>query len=182
MKTQDFVSLDFSSMGILNKTLIIILLIFIIPPCFPFLLFFLIFFLIILFIFIFFIKFIKDEKKCKKCNNICNAIHFQRDFENWTSGNNDIDKFIQDTQLSSHTIHEIRNALEWISYDRFYNIKYITNEKFYKVLRANWIDGYIEKWDNKNQKWERKDQKMFEVMKSLNDSINDDKLNEVYYY
>ena len=32
---------------------------------------------------------------CEKCNKICNAIHFQRNFKNWTSGNNDIDKYIQ---------------------------------------------------------------------------------------
>ncbi|PKK73486.1 hypothetical protein RhiirC2_775999 [Rhizophagus irregularis] len=40
-------------------------------------------------------------------------------FKNWTSGNNDhIDKFIKDTQLSAHTF--TFNALEWISYDKFY--------------------------------------------------------------
>jgi len=47
---------------------------------------------------------------CEVCNkeNIrsswckaCNAKHFQQDFEKWTSGNVDIDKFIQDTQLSA---------------------------------------------------------------------------------
>ena len=64
---------------------------------------------------------LKDE--CKKCNNICNAIHFQHNFINWTSGNDDIDRFVQDTQLSVHDNYEIfKKALEWISYDRFNNI------------------------------------------------------------
>ncbi|PKB91847.1 hypothetical protein RhiirA5_447300, partial [Rhizophagus irregularis] len=40
--------------------------------------------------------------KCKKCNKICNSIRFQQKFSDWTSGNDDIDKFIQNTQLSAH--------------------------------------------------------------------------------
>ncbi|RGB36389.1 hypothetical protein C1646_758206 [Rhizophagus diaphanus] len=41
-------------------------------------------------------------------------------------GNNDIDKFIQDTQLSAHS--DVREALEWIPYDRFHDIKYIAKD------------------------------------------------------
>src|SRR5947207_3611057 len=87
-----------------------------------------------------------NDKLCKICNCMCNAIHFQRNFDNWTSGNNEIDEFIQDTQLSAH--NNAGEALEWISYNRFYDIKYIAKGIVY---RANWIDGYIEKWDNKSQ-------------------------------
>src|SRR5579862_2142469 len=82
----------------------------------------------------------------------CNAKHFQQNFENWTSGNVDIDKFIQDTQLSARNCFK---KLEWIPYDRFRNIKYIAKGGFGKVYRANWIDGYILAWDNKNQNWWR---------------------------
>ncbi len=45
-------------------------------------------------------------KECNKENTgddwckTCNAKHFQQNFEKWTSGNVDIDKFIQDAQLS----------------------------------------------------------------------------------
>ena len=77
---------------------------------------------------------------CEKCNCVCNTIHFQRNFNNWTSGNNDIDKFIQDTQLSANRYN---NVLEWIPYDRFYDIEYIAKGGFGKVYRANWIDGPI---------------------------------------
>ncbi|RIA80951.1 kinase-like domain-containing protein [Glomus cerebriforme] len=52
----------------------------------------------------------------------CNAKHFQQNFKNWNSGNDDVNKFIQDSQLSAK---ESYNALEWIPYDRFYDIKYI---------------------------------------------------------
>jgi len=106
---------------------------------------------------------------CEKCYCVCNAMHFQQNFENWTSGNNVIDKFIQDVQLLAHDSYK---ALEWISYDRFYNIEYIAKGGFGKVYRANWIDGYIQDWDSKNQNWKREDQNEFVALKSLNNSIN----------
>ena len=93
---------------------------------------------------------------CKECNQentgynwckACNAKHFQQNFKNWTSGNVDIDKFIQDTQLSAYYY----SVLEWIPYDRFYDFKYIAKGEFGKVYKANWIDGQIKNWDNKNQ-------------------------------
>src|SRR5437773_785147 len=59
-----------------------------------------------------------DYKWCKACN----AKRFQQNFEKWTSGNVDIDKFIQHAQLSANYY---RRVLEWIPYDRFYDIEYI---------------------------------------------------------
>ena len=108
---------------------------------------------------------------CEKCNYICNAIHFQRNFENWTSGNSNIDKIIRDTQLSIH-YNISKKALEWIPFDKFYDIKYLAKGGFGKIYRANWIDGYIEYWDNTNRNWIRKDQNMFVILKSLNNTKN----------
>jgi hypothetical protein len=96
------------------------------------------------------------------------ALYFQRNFKNWTSNNNDIDKFIQNTQLSAHDDEKI--TLEWIPYDRFYNIKYIAKDRFGKIYRASWIDGCIDRWDDENQNWKRKDQNMYVTLKNLNDS------------
>ncbi|EXX68074.1 Tpk1p [Rhizophagus irregularis DAOM 197198w] len=112
-------------------------------------------------------------KNCEKCHDTCNAIHFQHNFENWTSGNDDINKFIQDTQLSVHDNYEVfKKALEWIPYDRLYDIKYITKGGFGKVYRANWIDGYIDsKWDG-YQKWKRINKNMIVALKSLDNSKN----------
>ncbi|RGB42332.1 hypothetical protein C1646_662318 [Rhizophagus diaphanus] len=107
---------------------------------------------------------------CKKCNEICNTTYFQRNFKRWTSGNNDIDKIIQDAQLSAH--ENARNALEWIPYDKFYNIKYIAKGGFGKVYKANWIDGRIWDWNDKNQNWERYGKNMVVALKSLNNSKN----------
>ena len=111
--------------------------------------------------------------QCKKCNYTCNAIHFQQNFGNWTSGNEDIDKFIQDTQLSTHSDSEVYNKpLEWIPYERFYDIRYITKRGFGKIYRANWIGGCIYEWDDENQNWKRNKNNMFVALKSLNNSKN----------
>ena len=91
------------------------------------------------------------HNKCKKCNYICIAIYFQQNFYNWTSGNKNIDKIIQDTQLSAHRNSK---AIEWIPYDRFCNIKYIEEGEY----RANWVDGNIIDWNNNNQNLEEDDQ------------------------
>ncbi|EXX51693.1 hypothetical protein RirG_259550 [Rhizophagus irregularis DAOM 197198w] len=113
------------------------------------------------------IKKLKIDKKCKKCKFKCNAIYFQQNFKNWTSGNKYIDKFIQDTQLSAH--YNTKEALEWIPYDRFYDIKYIEKKKMY---RANWIDGYIYEWDDENQNGRRNGENMSVGLVDLKNSNN----------
>jgi hypothetical protein len=109
---------------------------------------------------------LSDE--CKKCHRTCNTIHFQQNFESWTSGNDDIDKFIQDTQLSVH-YKSAREALELMPYDRFYDLEYIEKIGVYK---ANWFDGSINHWDNKNQNWQRTSQNEVVTLKSLNNTKN----------
>jgi hypothetical protein len=104
--------------------------------------------------------------KCKECNNICYAKHFQLNFLNWTSRNNDIDKFIQDTQLSSH--NNVKNVLEWIPNNKFINIKCITKSRY----RAKWIDGNIISWDSKTQSWKRENQNMIVELEELNNPRN----------
>ncbi|GES79307.1 kinase-like domain-containing protein [Rhizophagus clarus] len=106
---------------------------------------------------------------CKKCNYICNAIHFQQNFGSWTSYNDDIDKFIQNTQLLSHKSYEIFNALEWIPYDRFNNINYSIEKKIYK---ANWVEGYINEWNKYDQNWKRNNQNMLVILKIFNEPKN----------
>ncbi|RGB37711.1 kinase-like domain-containing protein, partial [Rhizophagus diaphanus] len=88
----------------------------------------------------------------------CNVERFRKNFNNWTSGNRDIDKFIQETQLSAK---QHFNILEWISYESFRDIKYIAKGGFGKVYRAKWKDGYIFMWDNKIQNWGRLQPNMF---------------------
>ncbi|RIA94189.1 kinase-like domain-containing protein [Glomus cerebriforme] len=69
--------------------------------------------------------------KCVECEQIytgqnwcqtCNSKRFQQNFDNWTSGNDYIDKFTQNNQLSAKSNLQL---LEWIPYDKFQNVEYI---------------------------------------------------------
>src|SRR5581483_4877518 len=107
---------------------------------------------------------------CKNCKSICNVMYFQQKFNEWTSDNDNIDKLIQETQLSAH--NNTDKALEWIPYQRFKNFNYIKKDEFGKVYKAKWIDGKISYWDVNNQSWNRKNPNMIVTLKSLNNSKN----------
>src|ERR1044072_3472456 len=68
----------------------------------------------------------------------CNSKHFQQEFNKWTSGNKEIDEFIQKFQLNATNLNEV---LEWIPYDRFENIEYLAEGGFGTVYKAEWING-----------------------------------------
>src|ERR1043165_3056489 len=86
-----------------------------------------------------------NHKNCSYCNKPfteelwCEECDPFRKIEGWTSGNNDIDKFIKDT------IYDARERgykfLEWVPFDRFEDIKQIGVGGFAKVYSATWIDG-----------------------------------------
>ncbi|RIA80469.1 kinase-like domain-containing protein [Glomus cerebriforme] len=123
-------------------------------------------------------------KECKQPNTgsfwcqSCNAKRFQQNFKNWTSGNSDVDKLIQESQLNAKTHYE---KLEWIEYNRFYDIEYITKGGFGKIYRAFWKDGLIEYWIYEINQWIRNEYNSKDVaLKSLNNSkdITSEFLNE----
>jgi len=76
------------------------------------------------------------------CQN-CSSKRFKQEFSKWTSGNEQIDKFIQDTQLKARNIDEI---IEWIPYNRLRNIQYLAKGGFSTFYKAIWLDGPIRKW------------------------------------
>ena len=107
----------------------------------------------------------------------CNAKRFKNNFKNWTSGNKNIDEFIQQSQLNA--VHCI-NFLEWIPFEKFQNITYITKGGFGKIYSAEWPKGFIRHWSIGNQKWDRyRNRKV--ALKSLDNSsdISSDFFNEV---
>jgi hypothetical protein len=139
-----------------------------------------------------------NENWCKECN----SKRFKQNFGNWTSGNECIDKFIQEAQINALNIWEL---LEWIPYTRLRNIEFLAQGGFSTIYRGFWLDGHIEHWDYEKQDWKRNTYKIDKqdynvndpkiknplksdekyvypvVIKSLNDSsnINEDFLNEV---
>ena len=124
-------------------------------------------------------------KECKQPNTryewcqSCNSKRFQQNFQNWTSGNHDVDELIQKTQLEAKSRDKI---LEWIEYDRFEDIKYLAKGGFGTTYKATWKDGYIEEW--KNNQWKRYGRGMQVALKSLHNSqdITIDFLREVRYF
>ena len=161
------------------------------------------------------VEWIRYNQKCGLCpecnqpntyDNWCKECYskkFQQNFGNWTSGNEHVDKFIQEAQLNVRFLFEL---LEWIPYNRLRNIQYLAQGGFSTVYKAIWLDGLILSWDYEKQQWKRTlakiDEQYFEdannpkiknplkhnekygypvVLKSLNDSqnINEDFLNEV---
>ena len=107
----------------------------------------------------------------------CNAKRFEENFKNWTSGNKAIDELIQHSQLNATYFG---NCLEWIPYEKFQDVTYITRGGFGKIYSANWPEGCIQYWNIENQKWYKlPDLKV--ALKSLDNSsdICTDLLNEV---
>ncbi|RHZ80169.1 hypothetical protein Glove_139g303 [Diversispora epigaea] len=111
-------------------------------------------------------------KWCKPCN----SKHFQNDFNNWTSGNDKIDKFIQDAQLNANRYYKV---IEWIPYYRFKDVKQIGKGGFGTIHYATWIDGYIREWDIENQQWKRWGRCEVALKKFVNFVNFNDVLNEM---
>jgi hypothetical protein len=111
----------------------------------------------------------------------CNGKRFQQNFQNWTSGNHDIDELIQRTQLNAKNNREV---IEWIEYDRFENIEYLAKGGFGTTYKATWKDGYIWYWDSENNQWHRLNNGRNVALKCLHNSqdITDEFLREVRYF
>ena len=89
----------------------------------------------------------KDKMKCKKCGEKytnknykwckpCQLNEFEKNFANWSSGNEVIDSFIQLMQLNIDRFSD--TVIEWIPYDQLYNIKQVGKDKL-----AKWRDGTL---------------------------------------
>ena len=133
----------------------------------------------------------KEHGLCKECKQpntsiyswcqSCNGKRFQQNFQNWTSGNHDIDELIQRTQLNAKHYREV---LEWIEYDRFENIEYLAKGGFGTTYKATWKDGFIWYWDSENNQWYRSGYGHPVALKCLHNSqdITVEFLNEVRYF
>ncbi|EXX54107.1 Cdc15p [Rhizophagus irregularis DAOM 197198w] len=88
------------------------------------------------------------ERWCQSCN----SKRFKESFKNWTSGNNNIDELIQYSQLNALIYTK---CLEWIPFEKFQDVTYITRGGFGKIYSAKWPEGHIQYWDIENQEWIR---------------------------
>ena len=110
---------------------------------------------------------------CKSCT--------LQNFKNWTSGNRDIDEFVQNAQLKAKCHEEV---LEWIEYDKFENVEYLAKGGFGINYKAIWNEGYVKSWDSENEQWKRSENNYPIVLKCLNNSqdITGEFLKEVRYF
>src|SRR3954452_14754877 len=103
----------------------------------------------------------KRHGRCKHCNEIntgynwcltCNSTRFRNDFDKWTSGNKEIDYFIQNTQ-----IHARRDelVLEWYPWKNFSEIEEIGKGGYGTVFRAKPKVQRIKKCDHEKNRWSR---------------------------
>ena len=95
------------------------------------------------------------KRICEHCQLECLATLFcehcvrnylKSEFSNWTSGNDDIDNLIQ---ICQREIVRLDYIVEWIPYDNFQNIEYLTKGGCSEIYTADWIDGQYDEWDSK---------------------------------
>lgn len=133
--------------------------------------------------------------KCPECKQdngaycrLCNPNHWRDNLQNWTSGNDDIDKLIQESQLIPR-LHE--QLLEWIEYSNLKDIEHLAEGGFGSVYKAIWKDGPIKYtrddikhveyfWDVEKSKWIREGETVVAVKKYRDaTSVSSEFLNEV---
>ena len=113
-----------------------------------------------------------EHKWCKPCQRN----HLKINFTKWTSGNKQVDSFIQKKQLEIDHYTDI--VFEWIPYNQFNDIKELGKSDFTTAYSAVLRDGILY-YDYKNEfKWMREsDQKV--ILKYILQNIIDKFLDEV---
>ncbi|RHZ82756.1 hypothetical protein Glove_103g19 [Diversispora epigaea] len=85
-----------------------------------------------------------EKRQCKNCQNwhratqyceFCIRKYLANNFRNWTSGNEEIDKLIQECQQKTVSPQYV---IEWINYDQFENIEHLTEGGCATVYTAIW--------------------------------------------
>ena len=107
-------------------------------------------------------------KWCKPCQ----ISNLKDNFENWTSGNKQIDDFIQEKQLKINYYRDI--IFEWIPYSQF-NIVKEDRKDYFTMHSAIWKDGPL----CFERKWTRKSNKTVDLKCFYHSQNIDEFLNEV---
>ena len=117
---------------------------------------------------------IDKYKWCKTCN----ANHFRQDFSKWTSGNAEINYFIQNAQIYA-CYHKL--VLVWYPWESFSDVEKIGEGGYGTVFRAKNKMGRILDWDLQNNQWRRFEIDDYVALKTIGHSklLNKEFLNEV---
>ena len=106
--------------------------------------------------------FSKGAKRiCENCQKECLATLFcehcvrnylKAKFSSWTSGNDEIDKLIQECQMKALMPYMVP---EWIPYNNLRKIKYLTKGGYSEIYTAVWNGGRYYEWDSKKKQLKR---------------------------
>ncbi|RHZ82370.1 hypothetical protein Glove_109g375 [Diversispora epigaea] len=116
-----------------------------------------------------------EKQKCSNCQKWHQAIQYcefcireylKNDFVNWTSGNNEIDKLIQERQQKIIAPYCV---IEWIEYDQIRNIEFLAEGGCATIYTATWLGGSYFNWNSEKQILERCRREKI-VLKRLNNS------------
>ncbi|RHZ79184.1 hypothetical protein Glove_151g162 [Diversispora epigaea] len=80
--------------------------------------------------------------------SLCTREHLVQEFKTWSSGDNDIDEIIKESQTDN-----INRKLYWIPYDNFQNIKHVADGGHGSVYSAEIKNGIKGKWNFIQQNW-----------------------------
>ena len=121
----------------------------------------------------------KRRKPLEEGHKICHTC-FKSNTIFKSSGNKTINDFIKYTQIS---YHDARGMMEFVPYERFKDVEYVTDGGFSKIYKAIWIDGpikYFFNWNIKEQKFNRLVNRPVALKKLHTKELNE-VLNEVLY-
>ncbi|CAG8593378.1 15404_t:CDS:2, partial [Acaulospora colombiana] len=126
----------------------------------------------------------KPTYPCEQCHRLgytilfcehCARERLERDFVNWTSGNEIIDRAIQQSQSM---LPLPRYLIEWIPYTDLEDVKYKTKGGCAEILTATWKKGVILSFDNEKQEFERSPAGVVVLKKLLNSQDANEKFLE----
>ncbi|CAG8758921.1 800_t:CDS:2 [Cetraspora pellucida] len=102
-----------------------------------------------------------EQRECEICQNwtyaqqycdYCIRNYLTDHFNNWSSGNIEIDELIRECQLNTQRPDYV---VEWIPYKNFSDIKYKTKGGCSSIYNAIWKDGRYDTWDKQNRRLKR---------------------------
>ena len=114
-----------------------------------------------------------EKRWCKPCQ----ISYLEKNFTNWTSGNEKVDDFIQEIQPKINNYYDI--IVEWIPYNQFDNIKEIGKDGFFTVFSAIWKNGQLNYNDYKKIYKRNSNQKILLKCYTNSQNITDEFFNEV---
>ena len=100
----------------------------------------------------------------------CTENQIKESFDSWTSDNDHVNKFIQNAQLK--TYKRCHTKMEWISYEDFEDIEFLSEGGFGKLYSVRRKKGMIQGWNSEIKQWDRYNTRYNNMvaLKILNDS------------